>query len=198
MKIFIPPGSPSDGSAYLAEILHAFGLCFVERCELGDALKHADPRNDLLLLPRGADATGVESFLNAGGSVVAIQPDESLERLAGLVRQREVPGPWRLRFSQPISYGTRGEPLWTFGPIRVYEPKYGPNVSTYLYDPDSFKSETVGIIECAVGAGRLIVYSYDPAQCIARLRQGDPARANFIPSGLPTPRATFLHQADPP
>src|SRR6185295_15474588 len=88
--------------------------------------------------------------------------------------------------------------LWTFGTIRVYEPKYGPNVMTYLYDPESFKSETIGIIECEVGAGRLIVYAYDPAQCIARLRQGDPARANFIPSGLPTPRATFMHQADPP
>lgn len=194
MNICIFRGGPVDGSAYLAEILHAFGLCFVER----GSIQQADPRTDLILLTRGADPSGIEAFLHAGGSVIAIHPDESLERLAGLVRQREVPGPWRMRLSQPVCYGARGEPLWTFGPLRLYEPKYGPNVHTFLFDPDNFQSETIGIIECAVGAGKLIVFAYDPAQCIARLRQGDPSRANFLPPGLPTPRATFLHQADPP
>jgi len=194
MKILIPPGTPADGSHYLAEILNAFGLCFAQRGEL----KQADPRTDLILLPRGADSSGVESFLHAGGSVIAIQPDEPLERHAGLVRRGEAKGPWRMRLSQPICYAARGEPLWTFGPIRTYEQKYGPNVIAFLYDPDSFKSETVGIIECEVGSGRLVVFGYDVVQCIARLRQGDPKRADFLPPGLATPRATFLHQANPP
>ena len=55
-----------DGSAYLAAILHAFGICFAERSSLRDALDAADPHRDLLLLPHGSETVGVESFLQAG------------------------------------------------------------------------------------------------------------------------------------
>ncbi|MBI4024267.1 MAG: hypothetical protein HY360_04750 [Verrucomicrobia bacterium] len=198
MHIFIPPGRPMDGSAYLAEILHAFGLCFVKRQPIRDALQAADPKRDILLLPAGSETAGVESFLHAGGSVVAIQPDAPLERLAGLARKREDTGPWRLRFSQPLCYGAQGESLWTLGPIHVYAPKPGPHMIAYLSHPSDAASDTVGIIECEVGAGRLLVYAYDPAQCIALLRQGYPERANILPQDQRTPRAAFLQHPNPP
>src|SRR5687768_3757989 len=121
MRIFIPPGSPADASAYLAAILHAGGLCFTERCSLGDALKSASPQSDLILLPQGGSVSGIEAFLRAGGAVVAIRPGESVQRLAGLRRKGEHTGPSRLRLVQPICYGARGEPLWTLGTISVYE-----------------------------------------------------------------------------
>lgn len=198
MKIFIPPAAPRDGSGYLAEILCAFGLCFAARCSRSDALKTADPKRDLILLPHGGEADGLEPFLQAGGSVVAIQPGEPLERLAKLTPNQEDTGPLRLRLAQPVCPAARGEPLWTLGPFRTYEPKPGPNVIGYLYKPNVPASETIGILDCAVGAGRLVVYAYDPAICIARLRQGSPERANFLPPGQKTPRATFLHEPNPP
>lgn len=198
MRIFITPGGPTDSSAYLAEILHAFGLFSLERSSSENALRIAHPHRDLIVLSRGSEASGVESFLQAGGSVLAILPSDSIERLAGLVRKREEQGPARLRFAQPVSYGVRGEPLWTVGPVRFFEPKPGANVVAYLYKPDDPPAESVGIWECAVGSGRLIIYAYDPAACIARLRQGDPARANYLPPGQKTPRATFLHPPNPP
>lgn len=194
MRILIPPGSPEDGSAYLAEILHAFGLCFAER----GTKEQADLTRDLLLLPRGADAAGIESFLQVGGSAIAIQPGDQVLRLTGLERLRETDLPTRLRLTQPVCPAVRGEPLWTLGTVHWYTPKPGPNVIGYITDPTQLSVETPAAIECGVGAGRLVVFAYDPAGCIARLRQGDPKRANFIPPGQNTPRATFLQCANPP
>ncbi|MBI4028230.1 MAG: hypothetical protein HY360_24810 [Verrucomicrobia bacterium] len=198
MHIFIPPGSPMDGSAYLAEILHAFGLCFAERVSLRDALKAANPHTDVILLPRGSETAGIESFLQAGGSVVAIQPDASVERLAALSRKKQDENPCRLRFVKPICYGARGEPLWTLGPIHVYENKPASEVAAYLFKPGDFNSESIGLWDGAVGLGQLVVYAYDPVLCMARLRQGFPSRANHLAPGEAIPRSFYLHEPHPP
>src|ERR1043166_3682703 len=101
MRVFISSDAPRDDSAYLAEILRAFGLCFAERSSLRGALGAANPRSDLILLSASGDTSGGESFLQAGGNVVAIRPPESLERLTGLQRNGEHDGPSRLRWVQP-------------------------------------------------------------------------------------------------
>src|SRR5690242_2762535 len=108
MRIFITPGSPNEASAYFQEILHAFGLCFTDRCPLQTTIAIADPHRDLILLPRGSEAAGIEPFLKAGGSVIAVQPPESVETIAGVVRKSEDNGPARLRFTQPVCHALRG------------------------------------------------------------------------------------------
>lgn len=198
MRIFIPPGHSRDGSAYLAEILQAFGLSFTERCSLGEALKVADGKRDVILLPSGSESPGIESFLQAGGSVVAIRPGESLERLAGLHRKGEHDGPSRLRLVRPLCNGARGETLWTPGPITVYENKPDPGVSAYLFRPGDANSESLGIVESRLGSGRLVVYAYDPWLCVARLRQGNPERVGWLPPGENRPRSLYLHDPNPP
>lgn len=198
MRIFIPPGRPMDGAAYLAEILHAFGLCFAERVSLRDALKAARPRADVILLPHGSETAGIDSFLQAGGNVIAIRPDKSIEELAGLRRIREDDQPSRLRLTQTVCHGARGEPLWTLGTRSVFQNDPGPQVVGYLFRPFVPDSEAIGILERATGAGRLVVYAYDPVMCIVRLRQGHPERANQLPPGEDTPRSVHLHEPDPP
>jgi len=198
MRVFIPPGNPADGSAYLAEILLAGGLSFTERCSLRDALKAVDPHRDLILLPHGSEARGIEPFVHAGGNVVAIRPDPSVERLAGLSRQKEADGPSSLRLVQPVCFGARGEPLWTLGQVTVFENDPGPDVAGYLFRPGELESEAPGIIERAIGAGRLVIYAYDPAQCIAQLRQGRPERAGQLPPGETRPRSLYLQEPNPP
>lgn len=198
MRILVPSGRPSDGSAYLAEILHAFGFCFAERCSLADALRSAKPTRDVILLPAGTEHSGIESFLQAGGSVVAIRPDEPLERLAGLHRRSEQQGPARLRLTHAICRGARGESLWTLGPATAYVNQPGPQVAGYLYRPGEADSESPGIIEHVIGTGRLVIYAYDPMICIARMRQGHPDRAGLFPPGERKPRSLYLHEPNPP
>ncbi|MBI4028459.1 MAG: hypothetical protein HY360_25965 [Verrucomicrobia bacterium] len=198
MKIFIPPGSPMDGAVYLAEILNAFGLCFAERLPLREVLKAADPRADVILLPVGSESAGIESFLQAGGGVFAIRPGEYIERMAEVRHVREDDTPSRLRLTQPVCHGARGESLWTLGTVNVFEGAPGPHIAGYLFRPNDPKSQSIGILERATGKGRLMVYAYDPVVCISRLRQGYPERANHLPAGQRTPRATFLHDPNPP
>lgn len=200
MKIWIVKSAgPMDGSLYLEEIFSAFGFCFVQRCELSEALVAAQPANDILILPAGSQVAGIERFLHAGGSVVAICPDASLEQLAGLTL-KTVPAPssLRLRFAQPICIGTRGESLLTLGNARLYEPAPGPQVIAYLSVPGDATSDSVGITQCIVGNGKLILYAYDPVLCIARLRQGYPDRSGVLPIGQRVPRAAFLQYPEAP
>jgi hypothetical protein len=190
-----------DGSAYAAEVLTAFGLCFHQTCSLEHALRIANPREDVLLLPAGSEVEGVEAFLREGGSVVVILPNESLEELAGLTRSGESEGDARLRFVQPVCHGTRGESLWTHGPFRQYEMEStaaAHEALAYLFKVDDPSPDSIGIMACCVGEGRLVVYAYDPLRCIMRLRQGEAERANFLPSGQETPRAAFLQPPHPP
>ncbi len=187
-----------DGSAYLAEILHASGLCFTERGSLRDVLKEADPRRDVILLPWGSETAGIEAFLQAGGGVIAIRPVETIRALAGLKFIREDDDMSRLRLVQPVCHGARGEPLWTLGTVDVCEANPGPNVVGYLFKPFDLESEKTGIAEHEVGKGRLVVYTYDPVMCIVRLRQGYAERADFLPAGQDTPRSIHLHKPNPP
>jgi hypothetical protein len=198
MRILIASTERGDHSAYLAEILQAFGFCSAELLLPAEALRVADPLRDIIILSSGLASDGMAEFLTAGGGGVAIRPKEKLAALAGLVSLLEDAGPSRLRFIKPYCYADRGEPLWTVGPIQRYEAIPDEQVLAFLYQPGSAESQSVGIAETTVGAGVLISYAYDPMRCIARLRQGDPGRANFLPPGERTPRATYLHAAAPP
>lgn len=201
MKIFIASGKLMDGSAYLAEILTAFGFCFHQRCSLRQALEEANPNADVLLLPAGSETEGVEHFLRAGGNVIAILPEESIEQLAGLSRANEEETLSHLRFVQPVCPGARGEALWTHGPFRVYKTPpvtQDREIIAYGFKAHDTTPDSIGIAEYSIGTGRLVIYAYDPVRCIMRLRQGYPERANFLPPGQETPRAAFLQLPNPP
>ncbi len=198
MKIHIATEGAQDFSAYYAEIFHANGLLGISCAPLQESLRTAVPSSDVVVLQPDAEAEGVESFLAQGGTVVAVLPGPRLEALAGISRISEDADCWNLRFAQAFCKSAHGEPLWTIGPVRLYESRPGPDVIAYLSHPAGPESDTIGILECPAGNGTLIVYAYDPARCIARLRQGDPARAGAFPPGQRTPRSAFLQQPDPP
>ena len=198
MKVIIVPGFPVDGSRYLLEILHAFGICSLMRMSTQEAQRSADPVTDLLILSEGSDTTGLQSFLQAGGNAVAVRPDNDVVTMVGLERVAERAGPSRLRLVTPICPGARGEPLWTLGPRTVYRNESASGVVAYLFEPGDADSESIGIVQRPVGAGTLAIFAYDPVTCISRLRQGLPERANYLPPSDPVPRSVHLHQPDAP
>lgn len=203
MKIFIAPGAPLDGSLYLEEILKTFAPPCIERTTLAEALQQADADCGVLVLPRGSEIEGVESFLNRGGNVVAIQPREELLKLAGLQSAGERQTPGRIRVVGPFCAAAGGESLWTLGAQTIYksdlpvEDSAGSTLA-YLFEPGDFYSESPGVYQRAVGAGSLTIFAYDPALCITRLRQGFPERAGVLPPGESVPRSTYLHAPNAP
>jgi len=203
MKIILVPGAPFDNSFYLQEILGMYGPPCVLRLPLADALREANPGGDLLILSQDSQSDGIEDYLQAGGSVVAIRPQKSIAALAGLKQVTERQAAGRLRVVAPICAGARGEPLWTLGPQVVYESELpveeqAAGTLAYLFERGDFQSESPGIFQCAVGEGVLTVFAYDPALCISQLRQGLPQRAGVLPPGEVVPRSTYLHDPDSP
>lgn len=176
----------------------AGGLCFCEVEPLADALGKLRVEDDLLILPAGVADEGVAKFLRSGGRVVAIRPGAELRELAGLTCRESIEGFGWLRFVRRVCPGARGESLWMQGGFDFYDPGVCEDAAAYLFHDANPEEEAPGIVSARVGEGTLLVYAYDPARCVARLRQGDPALANFLPKGQLTPRAAFLQPHDPP
>jgi len=198
MKIIIVSGATPDSSHYLAEILHAFGICCATRMSAHEALRSANSATDLLIFPTGSDTGELESFLQTGGNAIVVRPTNDVAVLAGLEPTAELENPSRLRLVTPICPGARCEPLWTLGPRTIYKSQSPSTALAYLFEPGEPDSECVGIVQCSVGKGTLVAFAYDPATCIARLRQGLPERANYLPPGDAVPRSVHLHQPDAP
>ena len=176
---------PPDLSAYVAEILKAWGLPLFETIAPDD-LPKLDPEAVPVLVcpaPRGATrlSKGVVDYARRGGTVVAFLPDSELLEAAGLQDSGGKEGPLRLRVTDLPVPGLEGELLPVVGAAKNYEPEEGVSILAYLSPTNRFEGETVGITESDVGRGRLVVFAFDLPLCILLLRQGDPDRAEVIP-----------------
>ncbi|MCC7262643.1 MAG: hypothetical protein IT369_09000 [Candidatus Latescibacteria bacterium] len=120
---------PGEGlAAYLAEILHTWGLA--EYGVIDQAAAGAlDPRQTpVLLCPAGAGSEGVLAFARAGGTVVACCPDEALAQACSLVVRGDLETPvWLLPSALPAP-GLSGELLPVVGRVRRLEAAAGARV----------------------------------------------------------------------
>ena len=175
---------PGEGlAAYVAEILHTWGL--VEYGAIDPvAAGGLDPRQTpVLLCPAGAGSAGALAFARAGGTVVACGPDEALAQACGLVMKGELETPvWLLPSALPTP-GLSGELLPVVGQVRHLEGPAGARVLGYLCFPEHPNREVPGVFEVAVGAGRVVLFAFDLPLAVLLLRQGDPARAEEQPAG---------------
>ena len=171
---------PPDLSAYVGEILKAWGLLPFEAVT-PEALPHLDPEDIPVLIcpaPRssGGSEERVVDYARRGGTVVAPLPGPKLLNSVGLQATGEKEGPLRLRVTDLPVPGLEGELLPVVGPARNYEPQEGVRILAYLSHTDRFEGETVGITESVLGRGRIVVLAFDLPLCVLLLRQGDPDR----------------------
>lgn len=106
-----------------------------------------------------------------------------LARAAMLQEQAAKKVPLHLRVTARTVAGLAGELLPVVGPVAIYQPEPEVRVLAYLSHPSRFEGESVGITETEAGEGRIIAFAFDLARCVLMLRQGDPARAEWIPAG---------------
>ncbi len=198
MTIRILRDGKGPGARYLGEILSTFGLCFHEIQSSEEILAQADAGTDLLILPAGAPRISLADFLEQGGRVIVIQPRADQLPSSGFALKEERTGEARLRFVRRVCPASRGASLWALGTFHLYETPPDSRASAYLLLAPEPGEEYPAITDCRIGRGRLVIYAYDPALCVARLRQGYPERANFLPAGELTPRIAFLQRPHPP
>ena len=170
---------PPDLSDYIAEIFNTWGLVAQKRVRTGqvDAL---DPESTPVLVCPASEGDGevherLIDFARRGGTVVTFLPRDALADAAGLVYEGAKTAPLRLR---PVRYpaaGVSGEDFPVVGEAGHYvaRPGAGSGVA-YLYHPDGFEGESIGVIETPAGKGRIVAFAFDLARCVFTLRQGDP------------------------
>jgi hypothetical protein len=194
MKIWIVSGPAPDWSAYLGELLRAWGLAWFERVPPAEIARTAPAAGDVWILPPGTtlELETLESCLQAGGKVVGFAPNEALLRLLGLQDGGEQEGSLRLRLTQPLAVGALGQTLPLAGPARALIGADPAAVWAYLYAEERYDSESPALVVRPVGPGQVALFAFHLPLSVARLRQGDPERVGKIPEGDAYPRPCHL------
>ena len=178
---------PPDLSLYVGEILQTWGLAFHQFVAAAD-LDGLDPTDvPVLIYPVGkigvARANILLDFVRRGGSLVCFLPEGQLAEAAGLTYQGNKEGALRLR---PVHYptaGLAGELLPVVGPAATCDAAPSSRVLAYLCHAGRYHGESAGAVESSLERGRIAAFAFDLPLCVLLLRQGDPARAEYVPEG---------------
>ena len=187
---------PGDLADYLKEMLNAWGLALHDEVQ-PDALTKLDPLDaPVLLCPCSVEvaarAEDLIAYARRGGTAVCFLPEGELATAAGLETEGEKEVPLRLRVTEYPAAGLAGEQLPIVGRAASYRHAPEAKVLAYLSHPGRYEGETAGIIETAVGDGRIVSFAFDLALCVLLLRQGDPRNAEYIPPGDGCARASHM------
>jgi len=187
---------PPDLSAYVGEMLDTWGFRLREivPAQAAAALDPADA--PVVVCPAGAGwrrwAECLIEYVRRGGVLVCFLPDGELAAAAGVQREADKEGPLRLRITGCAAAGVAGEPLPVVGSVETWHAFPPARPLGYLCRPDCHEGESVGVAETPLGSGKIVAFAFDLPLCVLMLRQGDPARAEFIPSGDNCSRPSHL------
>ncbi len=179
--------NPPDLSSYVGEILQSWGLALYDFVEVGQ-LDELDPSDKTLLICPARDAdehitAALLNYVRRGGTVVCFLPKGELANAAGLTYQGDKDGPLRLRPSLYPAAGVAGELLPVVGPAANYLCDSSAHPIAYLSHLGRYHDESIGAAQCSLDNGRFIAFAFDLPLCVLYLRQGDPARTEYIPPG---------------
>ena len=187
MRVGILSRAP-DLSDYVVEIFKTWGLAAFERIRT-DRVAGLDPASTPVLVCAAGERDertqeDLIGFARRGGTVVTFLPRDKLADAAGLVYQGARSAPLRLRPVRFPAAGVSGEDFPVVGEAGHYivEPEAGAGIA-FLYRPDAYEGESVGIIETPCGEGRILAFAFDLPACVFTLRQGDPCQVERAVGG---------------
>jgi hypothetical protein len=189
--ILVRPGQPANTfGRYIAEILKADGFADLEIAAIDargtlDRLDAYDAVIVTRLLAARAHAEALVEYARRGGRLIVIRPSLLLATRLGLVPADTMlcPAyvrPGRCGRDDPISAGVPHEPIQTHVAADTYEVSRLPEGATEvarLYGDARTPTSFPAILHVPFGAGQVVVFTYDLAQAVAFIRQGDPRRA---------------------
>lgn len=195
MLIIHDPHAPqSRYSHYLAELLRLEGLMSSQACNLGDLSATTLMGHDMVVLPRTTlDRHQIAllcDYVTAGGTLLALLPDNNLLKALGFTPCYQlIPhGQLTVADSHIVT-----EPIDVIGPTAIWQVPDDTTIIAHINQHPAIVSRTIG-------AGTVLLYAFDVAYCVARLRQGDPQYVDLCAAGLDgiyRPSELFVHQLDP-
>jgi hypothetical protein len=195
--ILVIADSADPFGRYYAEILRAEGLN-----EFTVADEHALTRSTLdrhavvVLAPRTlrrGEVSLLGSWVRAGGSLIAMQPDRRLARLLGLRPDtgRLADGYLRIDTRRQPGAGLTGDTMQFHGPARTYA-LAGARAVARLYFTATTPSPYPAVTLRSLGSGHAAAFAYDLARAVVYTRQGNPAWAGDERDGRPPLRSDDL------
>ena len=201
-----PDDSTSAFGPYLRELLALEGFATIDevpRDRLEEALAGGATG---LVLPRMqlplAVADTVAAWVHRGGKLIALHPDNALLNRLGFV-----PGYLHVTAGvvsfpdTPTLVGLPLDPVQVIVPTALFTagPDLTATVLATVAGPGDTFARTPAIWQANVGAGEVILFGFDLAKAVARLRHGDPALAdmpNEIFDRIQRPSDLFRGQID--
>jgi len=194
-------------SHYVTELLAVEGFAAVDEIGLEDLGERLAANPGLLILPRLALpedlANRVVAYVNAGGNLVALQPDAPLLRKLGLRPTFHTVTNGILTFTPDgLLEGLPLDPVQVIVPVMTVaaEPEADATELARVSAPDDVLTGTGAIHHLRIGQGQAVVFGFDLANAVARLRHGDPSLAD-IPNHrwdhIQRPSDLFVGQLDP-
>lgn len=182
---------------YLAEICRSEGLTahlvdLDEEAELEEELRRFQTVVVSCCSLSGAEIALLIEHLGRGGTLVAIKPSRHLAKALGLQPlDYHLPAAYvRTAAGDPIGSGLTDEPVQTLAPLELFKPV--PQATVHAWSGGEGETGEPAVFSFASGDGTAVVFAYEVARAIARLRHGDSALAGTRSQGGHPYRCTDL------
>lgn len=195
MRVGVLSRSTGD-EAYLVEILKTWGVCALEIIRPNQISMTRAKAVPVMVWPEGPWENAVVeaglSYIRSGGHVVTFRPKGEFAAAAKISHVGESGGAWRLCVSDLPYTGFAGEEAPLPVPVTEYDIIGDATVHAHLNNPGTYTTVRPGLLRADCGKGGITIFAFDVASCVRQLRQGDPARSDFVPSGDVCCRASHL------
>ncbi|NBU64448.1 MAG: hypothetical protein EBS29_08120, partial [Chloroflexia bacterium] len=179
MLIIHDPHAPqSRYSHYLAELLRLEGVMSYQAGNLADLSAATLAGHDMVILPRTTldrqQITLLCDYVTAGGTLLALLPDNNLVKALGLTPCYQLVPHGQLTVADSLIVT---EPIDVIGPTAIWQVPSDATILAHI-------NHHPAIVTRTIGAGSVLLYAFDVAYCVARLRQGDPQYVDLCAAGL--------------
>jgi hypothetical protein len=179
--LVVDPSSPNPFGNFLGEILRTEGINSYQKeapANLTAAYLAGFPTVILTQTSplTSQQATMYTNYVSGGGSLIAMRPDSQLASVFGITRASGTTseGYLLVNASNPISSGISNQTLQYHGAADNYNVTGGTSLAT-LYSGVSTATSFPAVVTNTFGSGRAAAFTFDLAQSVAYMRQGNPA-----------------------
>src|SRR5215831_16654395 len=169
---------------FVPELLTTEGLNGFQIAQLGDLTAAFLANYDVIILPRLAlsagQATLLQNYVNAGGTLVGFRPDLQLASVFGVTSTGSTLAEAWLKINTSTRYGSglAGQVMKFHGIADLYTLGSATALAT-LYQSAATSTSAPAAAINAFGQGQGILFSFDLGQSIVLTRQGNPAWAGY-------------------
>jgi hypothetical protein len=206
LLVHAPDDSSNAFGHYLRELLGVEGFASIEEVTLDGLGAALAERPDGVILPRVqlplAIAEGLVQYVASGGRLVALHPDSNLVKRLGLVPGYvNVTGGILTCADAGMLAGLPLDPVQIIIPAARWTAGESSAIPLgWVSAPDDPFGRHPAIWQLNVGDGEAVLFAFDLAKSVARLRHGDPDLAdmpNEIFDRITRPSDLFRGQLDP-